>query len=75
MKPIVYGLKDEFGEQMDFVRFDIDDLDNKQARKDYGYRGQPHFFLVDSSGQIVGNWQGRVKRETFVEAINAALSP
>jgi thioredoxin-related protein len=75
MAPIVDGLKDEYGEQVDFVRFDIDDSSTQEAKRQYGYRGQPHFFLVDSAGQIVKSWQGRVKREAFVEAFDGVLSP
>jgi hypothetical protein len=74
MKPIVHGLEEQFGERIDFVIFDIDNPATDKAKKQYGYRVQPHFFLVDGSGQIVENWLGRVKEETFVEAFDGVLA-
>ena len=75
MKPIVDGLEKTFGDRIDFVYLNIDDESTNQAKRQYGYRVQPHFFLVDSQGRIVQSWQGRVAPETFEQAFAQVLSP
>ncbi len=75
MEPIVHGLKAEYGDRIDFVVFDIDLPSSDTAKEQYGYRVQPHFFLVDRSGQIVQSWLGRVPEDAFVEAFNQVLAP
>jgi hypothetical protein len=73
MEPIVHGLRKEYGERIDFVRFDIDDPDTQAAKEQYGFRYQPFFVLVDGSGQIVESWLGGVRTEKFVEAFQVVL--
>ncbi len=75
MKPIVHGLEAEYGDRIDFTYPDIDDPNTAKAKKQYGYRVQPHFFLVDRNGNIVESWQGRVQEATFIEAFNKVLAP
>jgi thioredoxin-like negative regulator of GroEL len=74
MEPTVSGLRQEYGDRIDFVRFDIDDPTTQDAKEQYGYRYQPHYFLVNRSGQIVDSWLGRVPEETLVEAFENVLS-
>ena len=74
MEPIVNGLRREYGDRIDFVRFNVDNPETQAAKEQYGYRYQPHFFLVDGAGQIVASWLGRVAEETFVEAFNKVLA-
>lgn len=73
MWPVVHGLEDRYGEQVDFVYYDIDDPSTAEAKEKYGYRVQPHFFLVDGEDNVVGEWLGPVHEETFVTAIESTL--
>lgn len=70
---MVHGLEREYGEQIEFVYLDIDDPSTDAAKEKYGYRVQPHFFLVDANGEVVQEWLGPVQREQFVEAFQTVL--
>jgi len=70
---MVHGLEREYGEQIEFVYLDIDDPNTEAAKQKYGYRVQPHFFLVDANGEVVQEWLGPVRREQFVEAFQTVL--
>lgn len=70
---MVHGLEDEYGEQIEFVYLNIDDPSTDAAKEKYGYRYQPHFFLVDANGEVVQEWLGPVKREQFVEAFQTVI--
>lgn len=70
---MVHGLEREYGEQIEFVYLNIDDPTTEEAKQKYGYRYQPHFFLVDANGEIVQEWLGPVRKEQFVEAFATVL--
>lgn len=70
---MVDGLEREYGEQIEFVYLNIDDPSTAAAKEKYGYRYQPHFFLVDANGEVVQEWLGPVKREQFVQAFEMVL--
>lgn len=74
MKPIVGGLKNIYPDQIDFVELNIDDPATDEAKQKYGYRYQPHFFLVDENGEVVQEWIGSVSQGDFQVAIDAVLS-
>lgn len=74
MRPIVHGLENEYQEQIEFVYLDIDDPDTAEAKEKYGYRYQPHFFLVDGNGEVVQQWLGPVQESEFRRAFNEVLS-
>ena len=58
MEPIVHGLEDEYGQEIEFVYIDIDDPESIEAKIEYGFRYQPHFILVDGNGEIIEQWLG-----------------
>ncbi len=74
MKPIVHGLENEYRERIEFVYLNIDDPDTTAAKEKYGYRVQPHFFLVDDNGEVVEEWLGQVGRDAFVTAFETVLA-
>ena len=74
MKPIVDGLENEYGDRIEFVYLNIDDPETTAAKEKYGYRVQPHFFLVDAEGEVVGEWLGPVSRDAFVSAFQDVLA-
>ena len=74
MKPIVDGLEREYGEQIDFVYLNIDNPDTAAAKEKFGYRVQPHFFLVSAEGEVVEEWLGPVQRQQFVAAFETVLA-
>jgi len=52
----VHGLEQEYGDRIDFVYLDIDDPRNESFKQQFGYRVQPHIFLLDGSGVFIQQW-------------------
>lgn len=73
MQPIVHGLEQTFGDDIDFVLLDIDDPATQEAQRRYGFRGTPHFLLVDAEGEVVTEWFGYNSANVFEEAFAALL--
>jgi hypothetical protein len=73
MKPIVHGLEDRYGEQINFVYLDIDDPANDPWKETLRYRNRPHYVLLDGDGNIVASWVGLVDEAEFVAAFDALL--
>jgi len=65
MKPIVDGLEEEYGGDVDFVRIDIDTDWGKQTAREHAFIGQPTFIFFDSSGEETRRLQGPHTRETL----------
>ena len=73
MAPLVHAVEEDYQERVNFVYLDIDDPAANYFKDDLGYVSQPHFFLVDPQGVIIEQWEGYVKIEELIEAIEAAL--
>ena len=57
MAPVVHGLEDKYGQQLNFIYLDIDDPDTKalQDQIGYNYRWRPFIFFVNGQGEVVGD--------------------
>jgi hypothetical protein len=73
MAPVVHGLEQQWGDRIQFVYLDIDDPDTASFKRDFGYRYQPHFFLLDGQGNVVEQWIGPVSEGSFVSAFEALV--
>ena len=73
MKPVVGGLNNIYSDEIEFVYLDIDDPNNNEAKEKYGYRYQPHFFIVDENDEVQEQWVGFVEQGTFVAALDSFL--
>lgn len=73
MAPVVHGLEQQWGDQINFVYLDIDDPRTESFKRQFGYRYQPHFFLLDGQGEIIDQWVGRVNEGTFTTAFEALI--
>lgn len=74
MEPIVHGLEADYGDQLDFVYYDIDAAESQDAMREYNFRVQPHFILLDVDGEIVQEWFGSVPAEQFITAFEDTLA-
>ena len=74
MEPIVHGLEEEYGNEIDFVYVNVDDPETRDIQQQLGRRGQPHFVLVGSDGEIVTEWFGVVQSATFEQAFEGVLN-
>ncbi len=68
MAPIVHGLEAKYYTRINFVYLDIDDPRNDEFERQFGFRYQPEFYLLDGNGNIVKKWVGRVSVEEFETA-------
>lgn len=74
MQPIVHGLEETYSDQIEFIYLNIDDPNTAQAQRDYGFRVQPHFILLDANGEVVQQWFGYNSANVFEDAFNNLLA-
>ncbi len=73
MAPSVHGLENLYRDQVKFVYLDRDDPATDALRGQLGYIYQPHFFLLDADGNLLGEWRGYVDVEVLQQAIVEAV--
>jgi len=73
MQPIVNGLEDEYGNEIEFVKINIDDPNSAAAKQEYGFRYQPYFVLVDAEGEVLESWPGYTDAVLFEDAFATIL--
>ena len=56
MAPVVHGLENKYGENMNFVFIDIDDPQTEKLQEELGFSRawRPYFFFLNSEGEIIG---------------------
>lgn len=69
MAPIVHGLEQEWGQQVDFLYLDVADSANAATKARFGFTATPHFFLLAPDGTVLRSWQGRVEPDTLTAAL------
>ncbi len=74
MAPIVHGLEDLYSDQINFVYLDVDDPATKELKRQFGYRYQPEYYLLDPDGAIVQAWFGFAPPEAFMAVFDNVLS-
>ena len=52
IEPIVHGLEEKYGSEIEFEYLNIDDPETASAKREYGFRVQPHLFLVNGEGKL-----------------------
>ena len=73
MQPIVNGLEDEYGSEIDFVKINIDDPNSAAAKQLYGFHSQPFFVMVNADGQVVDEWRGYTDATLFEQTFATVL--
>jgi hypothetical protein len=56
MEPVVNGLEEDFGSQVEFRRIDANSSDGRAIFQSFSLRGHPSYVLLNPQGEIV--WQG-----------------
>ena len=75
MNPIVHGLEEKYGNQIEFVYLNIDDPNTEGYKRALGYRVQPHFFLLDGQGKVTQQWLGLIEASEFENAFEMVIRP
>jgi thiol-disulfide isomerase/thioredoxin len=73
MAPTVHGLENLYGDQINFIYLDRDDPATLSLQDQLGYIYQPHFFLLDEGGAVVGQWRGYVDGAVLQQALIEAI--
>lgn len=71
----MHGLESKYGGCIDFIYLDIDNPATKTAKDKLGYRAQPNFFLLDSSGKIIWSKFGYLTAAELEEQLQGVLKP
>ncbi len=71
MLPVVHGLEEQFGDQIQFTYIDIDDPASAEIKSALGYAHQPEYYLLDGEGNQVGDWSGFVQEDVLAAAFNS----
>jgi hypothetical protein len=70
---MVHGLEQTYGDQIDFEYLNVDLPSTAAAKEEFGYRYQPHFFLVDANGEVVQEWVGNVNQMELERAFAGVI--
>jgi hypothetical protein len=54
----VYGLEEEFGDEIDFIWLNIDDSSTRAMREEFGIVQRTRYVLVDENNNEVMRWFG-----------------
>ena len=82
MAPVVHGLENKYGENINFVFLDIDDPATEELQRAVGYdrRLRPYIMLLNGNGEVILNedgnpaiWIGVVPGEVIDRALLFAL--
>jgi thioredoxin-like negative regulator of GroEL len=65
MAPVVHGLEAEYYGKIKFAFLDADDPATQPFQREFGFRAQPEYYLVDGNGQVIKKWVGFVPADDF----------
>ncbi|MBX3046548.1 MAG: hypothetical protein KF698_06095 [Anaerolineales bacterium] len=71
--PTVHGLENMYGDEVVFVYLDRDDPRTLSIQEQLGYTYQPHFFLIDANGHVIGQWRGYIDGREVQQALVDAI--
>ena len=73
MSSTVTKLHQQYGQQINFVMLDIDNPQWARQVEYYRATGVPQFSLLDSSGQSVDTWVGKVPSSILAETLKTVI--
>jgi hypothetical protein len=75
MFPVVNGLKQTYGQQIDFLHFDIDNGNTKALQEQLRYTGlRPTIIFFDAAGQEQLRMFGIQNADTIRQALDSLLA-
>jgi len=75
MAPVVHGLEQQYKGRIDFLYLNIAEARNDSAKRAFGFRSTPHFFLVNSGGDARESMRGVVPADSLRGALERLLAP
>jgi thioredoxin-like negative regulator of GroEL len=74
MAPVVHGLEKQYEGRLDFLYLNVAEVRNDSAKRAFGFRATPHFFLVDKAGVARETIQGIVPADSVRAALDRLLA-
>jgi thiol-disulfide isomerase/thioredoxin len=71
---LIKELEAEFGKEIQFYHLNSAQPGTERLRKALAFRYPPHYFLIDSEGEVVANWVGLVSRGELSSAFADLIS-
>ncbi len=75
MKPIVDGLAQRYGNEVEFRTLDVDEQANRQTVVEQRVSGIPTYVFIDANGAVVDRVVGGMDASTFEAKVKSLLSP
>jgi len=73
MRPVVNGLKQDYGNQIEFLEFNIASEEGETWLRQYALPGHPAFLLLDSQGEERWRSVGVIPSEIIEAELKAVL--
>jgi hypothetical protein len=73
MQPIVYGLEEEYGEDLTFDRVNANLEPGRTLLRTYGLRGHPSYVIVDPEGKSLWSATGLLSKDLLRTEIRQSL--
>jgi hypothetical protein len=73
MEPVVNGLEQEFGSQVEFQRINASDTDGQAIFQTYGLRGHPAYVILNSEADVLWFGIGEQAKDILIQQIHLAL--
>ena len=74
MQPIVNGLNETYGDQIEFRELDANAPDGQQAFRAYALPGHPGYVLLNPEGEILWVGFGEQSRESIETQLQSAMN-
>jgi thiol-disulfide isomerase/thioredoxin len=75
MKPIVNGLEQKYGEQIEFRRVDIDDEQSDKISRKYRVSGVPTYVFLDGNEELIFSRSGGRTEARMASDLELLLQP
>ena len=73
MQPIVYGLEEEYGEDLTFYSVNANLEPGRTLLRTYGLRGHPSYVIVDPEGKSLWSASGLLSEDLLRTEIRQSL--
>ena len=69
----MYGLRDEFGDEIQFIWLNVDSAITLPLREQYGIVHRTNYVLVDATGAVHSRWFGYLNDDELSTALQTFL--
>ncbi len=72
MRPVVHGLEQQYGDRVAFAGVDYNNRANRELVQQYRVVGHPTFVVVNTAGEVVGQFVGYTPEADLEAALEKA---